>query len=519
MYDSNISNALTFLGVVQIFAVFISLLWLYIPICLSTSRIDQEPRVRMVRWLGSRVNKWVMLTKALQSWYPKSISEYSGARGSTQHQVLAAATSVAGTLQVAIAILLWIGSYATVGRMIVLIIGGVCCVFIGQMESAINWERVIKRYQSDRPPDITYFIPREALTTEETAILDQAEREGPGVREPVQQKEYLRVRPVPTAKVLIERKEASIESTTINSADRNLALPEKPDDRGPGSPELVAIREQSPNSQPNDRPKDYPTVLRGSGSSESEVRYDIHNIWKDHRAILAPVNPEDCVLEMLVPDEISDAEYQHTKRHQYTLEQEARDKSLLSFVHMIAALGFIGCTFTSEAVMNKISPGDFDGSTSIGDSNLSFVLAVIGMTAFVMFSMMSWLSGNYDEGMRASRILRLFQARRVAPWCVMYQRYPGHSGVQFRQIQENRAVISHWCCVCSNRTHVEQYVRELQDARLYQPTTYDHPDDRCGCQPMCIRSRAAWIGLVFIVVETTAFGVLILSVAVEAIWA
>ena len=246
-----------------------------------------------------------------------------------------------------------------------------------------------------------------------------------------------------------------------------------------------------------------------------------------------PLSPEDTVLQMLMPDG------DDTPFPAYTLDMERADKSLLSGCHMVAALSFIGCTFASEGVMNKVNPGDFDSGTSPGNSTLSFVFAMIGIVAFFGFSMLTWLSGNYDEALGGIQVcgwrsMRFLQARRVAPCFVRYQRYPGHSGVQF-DAQPWYAWLCCWC-VCSDEAHVQRYIAEVNNPERYTRNFYDRSitvqgpgiamtsqngDNmsadmyRVSC---CERPRAAWLGVLFIIVETVAFGMLVASVAIEAIW-
>ena len=145
---SDISTVLIILGGLQISAVLIALLVLLLPVLLLPS----EPRVRMLKWiLPRRAHLWsfrhVLLTKIVNQQYPKSVSEYSGARGSSQHQMLSAITTTTGTLQVTIAFCLWVADEADIAKMLVLIFAGVCCVMIGQMESALPWKNVINELE------------------------------------------------------------------------------------------------------------------------------------------------------------------------------------------------------------------------------------------------------------------------------------------------------------------------------------------------------------------------------------
>ena len=145
---SDISTVLIILGGLQISAVLIALMVLLLPVLFLAS----EPRVRMLKWiLPTHAHLWsfrhVLLTKIVDQQYPKSVSEYSGARGSSQHQMLSAITTTTGTLQVTIAFCLWVAGEADIAKMIVLILAGVCCVMIGQMESALPWKNVINELE------------------------------------------------------------------------------------------------------------------------------------------------------------------------------------------------------------------------------------------------------------------------------------------------------------------------------------------------------------------------------------
>ena len=132
-----------------------------------------------IRWVTARQPLWstkqAMLTKTVSSQFPKSVSEYSGARGSTQHQTLTAVTAVCGTLQICIAFSLWAAPHnVDNARLVVLVVSGICCILIGQMESALPWRNLVDEL---RPIRLYLRTHGRQATTSSTAALAQTEQE------------------------------------------------------------------------------------------------------------------------------------------------------------------------------------------------------------------------------------------------------------------------------------------------------------------------------------------------------
>ena len=185
---SDIATVLIILGGLQIAAVLVALMVLLLPVLV----VDTEPRIRMLKWiLPRRAHVWsfrhVLLTKIVDQQYPKSVSEYSGARGSTQHQMLSAICTVTGTLQVTIAFCLWVADEADVAKMLVLIAAGVCCVLIGQMESALPWKNVVNELQIVKAYLLRYRQLQQRVTSDERERAPGGDLPQPGSEEAAQQ--------------------------------------------------------------------------------------------------------------------------------------------------------------------------------------------------------------------------------------------------------------------------------------------------------------------------------------------
>ena len=138
-------------------------------------------------------SKQAMLTKTVSSQFPKSVSEYSGARGSTQHQTLTAVTAVRGTLQVCIAFSLWAAPHnVDNARLVVLVVSDICCILIGQMESALPWRnlidelRPIRQYLSTHGRHAT-ATPGQTEQQQQQPYVEEKQGEGSQADSPQQQ--------------------------------------------------------------------------------------------------------------------------------------------------------------------------------------------------------------------------------------------------------------------------------------------------------------------------------------------
>ena len=154
--DAHVGILLEWLNAIacwQISAMILCSIWLVLPMFV----LENEPRPRIVQWsypasalkyintryrkfLFLRPLKWVSRTRVLHEWYVKSISEYAGARGTSASKLMLMCTTMCGTLQIVLAIGMNITQLCSRHRMWCLVLGGVCCVGIGVIESALLWE-------------------------------------------------------------------------------------------------------------------------------------------------------------------------------------------------------------------------------------------------------------------------------------------------------------------------------------------------------------------------------------------
>ena len=89
-------------------------------------------------------------------------------------------------------------------------------------------------------------------------------------------------------------------------------------------------------------------------------------------------------------------------------------KGQSSTVHMVAALCFVLLNFVGEGVMGTAAASSFEPQNSQSRRVLSAVLAFSGLGFFVVFSLLSWFSGAYDDliGGAGKKLLRLSDGAR-----------------------------------------------------------------------------------------------------------
>ena len=113
----------------------------------------EEPRPRLVRWGGKGTSSLlgvieVEATAAQPEWWTMSISEYGAARGTTGGKLLSMICTAVGMLIVVSGTLVRSLCLGSTLSAVFFIVGGICCVLIGQLES------------SDVAPDESQFAVR-----------------------------------------------------------------------------------------------------------------------------------------------------------------------------------------------------------------------------------------------------------------------------------------------------------------------------------------------------------------------
>ena len=607
---SNVSTVLCILGSLQVGAILIALCSLLLP----TALVASEPRLRMLKWiLPEHAGFWsfrhVILTKIVDGVYPKSVSEYSGARGSTQHQLLSSATCVVGTLQITVACVLWVADQADAARLVVLVIAGVCCILMGQMESALPWKNVVNEL-----PLVQAVLVEQAQQPQQ-----QQQQQGDG-RGQQQQQQHGEGIDSPTEPVQPEEANTQGEPAAADAAPASTSTDEARMDAGtrqsslryPEPPlglfyadsafEESAVHQGEVQWTLGDRATpEREALLKDFLRAKDRRRARIASIGSDafiRRLVpqysrIVPVRPtrldgQALLAAMHTPDEwrifVEERQSPPPQSHwspcqadtiavQVTGPEshgEAGDEAFVSDdsvmkqkvarVHMLTALLFVFLNFVAEGIMGTAAAGQFKPNSEGSYRYLSASFAFLGFAFFLLFTVMSWLSGGYDDliGDGGRGPLSCLMAREVLPCTVLYQQWPGRSGVQVGTVQldsagEHLVVRPRWACAfascpsfclaCCRSAH---YAVADED---YAPNWYDSfharvgdDIDECICRDWggccccrllswlgvlcCLRALtccvgkktgAALLGYAFIAVEIVAFGLLALSVAVEAV--
>lgn len=98
---------------------------------------EKEPRPRVVKW-GGKIWGYTFAESTVreEDWWTLSISEYSAARGTTGAKLLSAMTTAIGCLDIVSAPIFRDLCLASNLSQAFLIVAGICCIVIGQMESS-----------------------------------------------------------------------------------------------------------------------------------------------------------------------------------------------------------------------------------------------------------------------------------------------------------------------------------------------------------------------------------------------
>jgi hypothetical protein len=138
------------LGIAQISVITLSIILFISPLICFAAYYPHEPAPRIVQLAYPTLQKipfllFVNQTVVHSEWYVASISQYAGARGTTAAKILTFATATAGVLQIILSILLWnapntnVSNTVNDARLVLLILGGIGSICLGQAESAIPW--------------------------------------------------------------------------------------------------------------------------------------------------------------------------------------------------------------------------------------------------------------------------------------------------------------------------------------------------------------------------------------------
>lgn len=534
----SVRDALRILAIMQLVSIGLGAALLICPILLWTD----EPRLRMTRWGRNQhknprktdpINndekpshfkrfkslfafKHALVTRVIGSWYPKSISEYSGARGTAQHQMLFLCSTIVGILQVAIGLLLHLNDNndTDTARMWMLIAGGGCCVGIGLFESPIDW----------RPS----LLPEDELT----AVL-KGKTEADDIKKAVdtQEKEL--------ASVAIAFKKA--HKCLLELPRDQVGVPVSGEEKSPAL--NIFYRKITSGSTPANpqQAEQFPTIILGTPSVDGKDPHVSQQIWVQYESLhhQSLLRVDECILSLL------EADHSGVTRKQMELDlvREKDSKMLSRALHVFCTLGFVVFTFVAEVCLNDIA-------TNLRTQ--SFRLAIVGFSAFFVFLLFTWITGNcvFDEGF--GQCCRCLSATWCLPYFICYQTIPGRSrpikksclGLSWccstpsneeDKHQKNVYDLYHskpcpWTCLCLCMTAPTEelgWMEALSDPSSWRlpccwncgPCCHPTPEDqyyRCPCN-FRAKTGSSVIGIVFISIELSSMITLVLSVALDAL--
>jgi hypothetical protein len=391
------------LGIVQILVITLSLLLFISPLLCLTVYYPHEPAPRIVQLAYPTLQKipfllFVNQTVIHSEWYVASISQYAGARGTTAAKILTFATSIAGTLQIILSILLWnapdtnLPNTVNDARLVLLILGGIGCICLGQAESAIPW----------------HYGRREQIILEWTT-LSEAERRG-------------------------ELSEAAAALELLSASTFSVLLHPQWNKTVQTISDVPAVNE---------------ALLTGTmkTSEAIEALQDLQQYLPDNDA---PVIPPSGYITYRTY-QMGSEDIPIGGLNELILENDLSEKNLYSTIHMTGALILILCTWCAHLIP------PFATRSRV----VSLIIGSVGGGMFLVFSVLQYLSGNYDSSFGIKSLPSCLTTQ--GPQCVFH------------------------CCRCVQT----------------QPSLY-----RCSKKTL---------GLLFIGIELIAFASMMYSTAIEAL--
>ena len=382
-------------GCVDIALIILVMTLFILPFTCASRWYPNEPAPRIVQ-LGFPslqvlpFSMFVVNTVIQPRWYVSSISEYGGARGSSAAKLLALATSAAGCLQFVLAIFIWqytqyaYGSdYYALARFILLSIGSCGCIMIGFAESAILWkygqmEQTRLLWVEMTNTQRIHAIRNAIAAYENMLSLDTASQTDSVnvklVLHPAWQQAM--------QKSLAEKTSTPTRDPILSSAlhvYQALNLPEQT------TQELRAVLKLTDI-------KAYLNQLQALlATKESGL---------NHVSGIATVSFQDPILQDTPPAAyMAFVKYETDGQDilirgaspELILENDAQEKGLYSTIHVVSALVLIVANFAA----NILDVDLYFFPARYG----SVILSIIGLTAFIAFCLMQYLSGNYDDSL------------------------------------------------------------------------------------------------------------------------
>jgi hypothetical protein len=453
------------LGWLQLSVIALCLLLFVAPFTFFRKYYPNEPQLRITQ-LGFPSGSSVAFLMHVHStvlhdrWYVKSISEYVGPRGTTASKIMSAITSIVGTLQIVLALLVFAyekggnngtsgnssseGGSEAIAQLVLLCLGGAMGIFVGIAESTLPWKygREAKIHAQWRDADLA--TKRE--------MLSEAIRELPQYSETNSGSS--------TSSNLINFDYLSMQlQSCLHSLPLVTATPSS-------APAIATAFDFNQGNNNNNNSSVARTAITNKDETKNDEKKDDRKedtkLNQANTAITKPEldRPPQAYLDYAVLRAQHREQTEHNNSYRQVLEiNDSAVKDEYNAIHMAVALGLV--FFNSIAFF-------LNAPTQSSTANLvAFLCALIGLSIFVVFSIMQYVSGNYDDGLA---ILKRYTCKGLLP----------------------HGMLSASCCPSLRCNQQEP----------------EHYPANCSRQTL---------GRVFIAVEILGFGLLVLSLSLKSI--
>jgi hypothetical protein len=388
---------LLILGVAQFGLVVITLGLFISPFICLWSYYPYEPAPRVVQLAYPTIRKvpfvlFVNQTVIHQRWYVASISQYAGARGSTAAKILTFATTAGGVLQIMLSILIWFyntsdyaneGSHSNHARLVLLLIGGIACVFIGQAESAILWKY-------GRQQQIYVEWASMSLETRKSELNRSTQTLSKVLSTSLPSTGAIAVSinnvPTPDSNIIVHPQWTKVCDSLLASNDNTSPLLTN----NPNDHQVVTVdtftsalveTKASSGTMVND-------VANGNliGTMTYTVATEALKDLRRFSSIETPNIPPEGYITFRAYEKGGD-DIVVGGIQELILENDDSEKNEYSTIHMVSALLLIICSFVAHIL-----------TSSTVAQWVSMIVASVGMAFFIIFCLMQYIAGNYDTG-------------------------------------------------------------------------------------------------------------------------
>lgn len=367
------------------------------------NRYPNEPAPRIVQYGFPALTRralsiFVNNTVIQPDWYVSSISEYGGARGTTAGKMLTLATTLAGCFQFVLALCIYqYGAYEYLARFILLVIGALGCLCIGLAESALLWKY-------GRVQQIRLLWDLMDITNQHWQVQNALNvlRE---MQHAVEEEK--------------EAKQNNDDEIIIVHSHWNYLL-----SRSNYKLRRLSYNVSLPSAHPSLEPSSMFMVTHKSAWHGSEGYLTVDQIQNGITELTAAITkdrydqpPEAYIVLTKFETEVADVivSGKSGTSAETILQADDQEKGIYSTIHMISALLLIFCNFAAHVISLdelRVNPARYG----------SFILAIVGMSAFIVFCMMQFLSGNYNSSLPIPACLMPYLTT-TSPNCCLHRLY------------------------------------------------------------------------------------------------